>query len=325
MLNNKEEIKILVITPVKHITGVADKLKNIGSTTFIDDPNEEDLQKIISEFDVIFTNPNKSKIFLGKKILGYAQNLKIICTASTGTNHIDINYTTQNKISVLSLTEERNVINKISSTAEHAFALTMASIRNIIGANSHVQDGLWDYEKFIGRQIDGLTVGIIGYGRLGSLYGKYCKSFGSKILAYDPYKEISDPEIIQVENINHIFVNSDVISIHVHVTDKTIKMINKSSFKKMKSSVLIVNTSRGEVINEDHLVDFLSKNKNSKVATDVLYDEINNRTSSSLLNYSKNSNQVIITPHIGGMTKEAQEIAYNHATVILKDFIKKNY
>ena len=322
-MNNKEKYSILVITPVKHINGVVDKLRGIGHTTFIDDPIEKDLKKIISSYNIIFTNPNKSKIFLGENILKHASNLKIICTASTGTNHIDLNYAKGKNISVISLTEERHIINKISSTAEHAFSLTMASIRHLIHAHDHVMSDKWDYEHFIGRQMDGLTIGIIGYGRLGSLYAKYCKAFGSKIIAYDPYKSIKEEGIRQFEDINDVFLHSDVISLHVHVSKETTKMINASSFQSMKSSVVIINTSRGEVINEVDLVSFLSENKLSRIATDVLSNEILDRTNSPLLNYAKKNKQVLITPHIGGMTKEAQEIAYNHAADLIKRYIKK--
>ena len=118
--------KILVITPVRHIKGVVPSLEDIGHTTYMDDPCLEEVLKIINDFDAIFTNPNKSKIFIGKELLDAAKNLKVICTASTGTNHIDKTYAFENDIKVLSLTEERKVISRISSTAEHAFTLTMA-------------------------------------------------------------------------------------------------------------------------------------------------------------------------------------------------------
>ena len=138
------EINILVITPVSHIKGVSSGLKNLGTVTFIDDPSEEEIISTIKDYEVIFTNPNKSKVYLGSNVLDAAIKLKILVTASTGTNHIDLNYCKKNNIRVLSLTEERKTINRISSTAEHAFALTMASLRNIVKSDSHVKKGDWD-------------------------------------------------------------------------------------------------------------------------------------------------------------------------------------
>ena len=136
-------------------------------------------------------------------------------------------------------------------------------------------------------------------------------------------QEVVSDRIEQVKDVNILLEGSNVISFHIHVNAETTGMVNKSWFRNMKKNVLLINTSRGEIINEDDLVDFLSKNKLSKVATDVLSDEIRNREMSALLNYAKKTEQVIITPHIGGMTKEAQEIAYNHAAKLLKQHLSK--
>jgi len=162
--------KILVITPIRHISGVSQTLKSIGEVTFFDDPSAEQVEDVIHKYDAIFTNPNKSKVFIGKEILDKATKLKVICTASTGTNHIDKNYALELSIPVISITEEREVINKISSTAELAFSLTLAGLRHIVNGHVSVLEGGWDYEKFIGRQMNFLTIGIIGFGRLGSIY-----------------------------------------------------------------------------------------------------------------------------------------------------------
>ena len=317
-----KEIKILVITPTNHIEGLNNNLKKIGSIKFMTDPSYEQIKKIIKNYDGIFTNPNKSKVFLDKNLLKSANKLKVICTASTGTNHIDVAYAKQKKIKILCLKEDRSTINKISSTAEHAFALTFASIRNIVASFESVKKNDWDYTKFIGRQLDNLTFGIIGYGRLGKLYANYLKPFKSKIIVYDPYKNAKNKHIKQVNNINSLLKESDVISLHVHLNNETNKMINKKSFIKMKKNVIIINTSRGEIIDDNDLIDFLKKFKDSKYATDVLTNEVTKSKNNKILRYSKKNSQVLITPHIGGMTKEAQEIAFNHSAKKLSYFFK---
>ena len=317
--------KLLVITPVRHIDGVAKKLELIANVTYRDDPTLNEILPLIKNFDAVYTNPNKSRIFIGKELIDAGKKLKVICTASTGTNHIDIRYARKKGVEVLSLREERDTINQISSTAEHAFSLTMASLRHILNSHNDVLKGIWDYEKFIGRQMNGLTIGVIGYGRLGEMYTNYCLAFGSRVLVYDPYKEDVDNNRVEMVNrIGELLKSSDVISFHVHVTDETKNMVDYSWFSKMKPNVLMVNTSRGDIIVEKELVEFLSKNIKAMIATDVLADEIRNREDSPLLNYASRSSQVIITPHIGGMTKEAQEIAYNHAAKMLETFIIKN-
>jgi D-3-phosphoglycerate dehydrogenase len=312
--------KILVITPIRHISGVSQTLKSIGEVTFFDDPSAEQVEDVIHKYDAIFTNPNKSKVFIGKEILDKATKLKVICTASTGTNHIDKNYALELSIPVISITEEREVINKISSTAELAFSLTLAGLRHIVNGHVSVLEGGWDYEKFIGRQMNFLTIGIIGFGRLGSIYANYCKAFDSRVLVYDPYKKVKEEGIEQLDSLNKVINNSDVIAIHVHVTEETLGMINAECFNNMKNDVLIVNTARGDMIDENALVKFLKENPKARIATDVLENEVRNRLESPLLRYSRLSNQVTITPHIGGMTREAQEIAYGHAAKLLLNF-----
>lgn len=315
-------MKILVITPVHHISGVVKILDQIGDVTYLDDPTPEEVIDLVAPYHAIFTNPNKSKVFIGKDILDAALNLQVICTASTGTNHIDKSYTKKINMPILSLTEERDIINKISSTAEHAFALTLAGLRHVVRGHNSVLEGEWDYTKYIGRQMNALTIGIIGFGRLGSMYASFCKAFGARVIIYDPYKDIQNISYEQVDNLNELFANSDVISMHVHVTSETIKMINHDVLALMKTDALLVNTSRGDIVDEDHLVNFLKENPYSHIATDVLADEIRNRHLSPLLKHSFESNQVTITPHIGGMTREAQEIAYGHAAQLLNNFFK---
>ena len=315
--------KILVITPVRHIAGLVEILDATGKVTYLDDPTPAEVLAIITDYDAIFTNPNKSKVYIGPELIEAAKNLKVICTASTGTNHIDVSFAKRKGLPILALTEEREVINRISSTAELAFALTMASLRHVVRSHNAVLRGEWDYTRYIGRHMNALTVGVLGYGRLGSMYCHYCQAFGSRILVYDPYKTIAQEGLEQVQDLSELLSVSDIISIHVHVTAETLGMINAACFAKMKKDVLLVNTSRGDVVNELDLVAFLRENPQARVATDVLADEIRSRSASPLLQYAHQSEQVIITPHIGGMSREAQEIAYGHAARRLQRFLSE--
>tara|TARA_B100001029_G_C15056819_1_gene455037 strand:+ start:1144 stop:2097 length:954 start_codon:yes stop_codon:yes gene_type:complete len=309
--------KLIVITPIKHIHGLVDKLEKNMDVTYFENPEEKDLLSIINKYDALFTNPNKSNIFIGDNLLKNCLNLKVVCTASTGTNHIDIDLLKKKNINLISLTNERKVINKISSTAEHAFALTLSSIRNIIPSYKDVLKGNWNYEKFIGRQMNFLNIGVVGYGRLGKMYASFSKAFGAKVFVYDPYVDTIDKEMKKVNHINDLLTVSDIISFHIHVNKETYKIVDNKWFNKMKNNVLLINTSRGEIINEKHLIRFLSKNKMVKLSTDVIFDEIKVKKQSNLIKYAKETDQILITPHIGGMTHEAQQIAYNHAADLL--------
>mgnify|MGYP006133931279 CR=1 FL=1 len=312
--------KVLVITPVSHINGIKEILESFSEVTYLEEATYQEVKEKITDFDAIFTNPNKSKVFIGPELMDAAKNLKVICTASTGTNHIDKDYAIQKGLPILSLTEERKVINRISSTAELAFTLMMTSLRHVVKSHNKALDGEWDYTHYIGRQMNYLTIGVIGYGRLGKMYSNYCKAFGSRVIVYDPYKRVDDSDIQQVDDLDILLTESDVISIHVHVTNDTQNMFNDAAFSKLKSDALIVNTSRGDIVNELDLVAFLEKNPNARIATDVIADELRNRLESPLLKYAQKNEQVIITQHIGGMSREAQEIAYGHAAQLLKKY-----
>ena len=316
--------KILSITPISHIKNVEKELKKIGKLKILNDPSENDVIKKIPQFDAIFTNPNKSKVFIGKSIIDKAINLKVISTASTGTNHIDLDYAKKKKIKIFSLKKEKKTTNKISSTAEHALALTLASLRNITISNKSVLNGEWDYTKFIGNQMNQLTIGIIGYGRLGKKYANYCKSLSNKVFFFDPHIKTKPKKIKKINSINKLLKISNIISVHVHLDKKTHHMISKSFFSRLKKDVIIVNTSRGDIVDESELIQFLKRNKRAKYATDVLENEIFKKKINKLINFAKkNQDQVLITPHIGGMTVEAQEIAYNFIVKKLKDFFLK--
>lgn len=321
-INNLSNYNILVITAIKHIESLKIKLKKFSKITFLDDPTYAQVIKVIHKYDIIFTNPNKSKVLINKKLIKKAKKLKCVVTASTGVNHIDTKYLTLKKIKLISLTKDFFIIRKISSTAEHALALTMCQVRNVVPASKSVRNGNWDYTKFIGRQFNGLKIGVVGYGRLGAKYSSYVLALKSKIFAYEPFKKIKNKKIKQVKTLKFLFQKCDIISIHVHVSKDTLNMINKTIFQYAKKDLLLVNTSRGEIINELDLINFLKKNKKSKYAADVISNEINNKNKSKILKFSKNNDQVLITPHIGGMTKEAQSIAYERVLDKLIEYAK---
>jgi D-3-phosphoglycerate dehydrogenase / 2-oxoglutarate reductase len=296
-------MKIICITPVKHIDGVYENLCSLGEVIYEPYITYDELkEKIIkpgNAIGTIFTNPNKQTFKLDEDLLKYSTITHII-TASTGLNHIDMDYFKIFRVD--SLTTEYDIIEKISSTAEHAFALMMSLVRNIPKSFDDVKDGNWDYEKFIGMQLKGKTIGIIGYGRLGKMMKQYCEAFGMIVIVDDPYKGYNNLDLLLGE--------SDVISLHVHANDETRHMFDKKFLVCMKENSYIINTSRGEIVNEKDIIKSLESGHLKGYATDVVCDEFGNIKDSEIIKRSKDLN-IIVTPHIGGMTREAQEIAYN--------------
>lgn len=299
--------KLAILTPIVHIEGLLELLQKHFVCMYRPD---EKLQKInMSDVDLVFTNPNSSKFRLDGDFFSSCPSIKAIFTASTGTNHIDLEIAHSRGVAVYSLKDERELINQLSSTAELAFGLALLSTRRIIPAVNSVQRGFWDYRPYIGRQFSNLSIGVIGFGRLGRMFSNYGSSFGCKVKVYDPYSEISN-QFDWAESLEEIARESDIISLHVHHTDETNCMINADFLSQCKPNVTLVNTSRGEIIEEDHLISFLKQNPDSMYCADVLSNEIIGRDNNPIFLYSKNSSQVLITPHVGGMTSDGQKKAF---------------
>ncbi len=313
--------KLLVITPIAHIKGLRHKLASCFDLIEYPDPVFDDIRETLPAIDSVFTNPNKSKVPIDRHFMSLAKNLKTIATASTGLIHIDMEEARRRGVKVISLTREIETIEKISSTAEHALALTLSALRRIPWAFEDVLNGNWDYEKFIGRQFDYLTVGVIGWGRLGKMYARYVQALGAKVLVCDPaYTEKQCPYALV--DLQDLVRRSDIISIHIHATPENIGLFGKQLLYLAKPDVLIVNTSRGEIIDEPAMVEFLETNPKAMLATDVLADELKHKWGSPIFDLAKRGGNVLITPHIGGMTREAQEIAYHRVADMLIEFFE---
>jgi len=302
-------MKIAVITPIKHLKGLDQLLESKGQIFYHENDNKEVIKNslIKNEIQVLLCNPNKQDFIIDKSFLE-GTNITLINTCSTGTSHIDLDYCERKKIKVLSLTKDFELINDLPSTSELAFGLMLDLLRNITNSQKHVKSFKWDYTKFIGRQVKDLKIGVIGFGRLGKLMYKYCKAFEADVSVYDPkYPEFSK---LKLED----FISKlDVISIHVHLDKSTINLIDKNSLRNAKNDLIIINTSRGKVVNEIDLIDKLIKKEIGGYGTDVLSNENDDISKSKLIKMMNSYSNIIITPHIGGMTYEGQNKAYKWA------------
>jgi len=303
-------MKILCITPIKHLSGVFELLESFGEVDYHPNLKNHDFKFLfINYYDVIFCNPNKQNYILDKQTLRNFQG--VIITASTGLNHIDMKYCNENSIKVLSLTNDYDLINELPSTAELAFGLMSSILRNIPSGFDDVKNDGWDYDKFIGHQLKGKTIGIVGYGRLGKMMERYCEAFGMVVIIDDPYEGYNNIDLLKSE--------SDIISLHVHANDETHHMIDKKFLDCMKKNSYIINTSRGEIVNEDDIVNCLKNGNLKGYATDVIEDEYGNRKNSPILNGVKEGLNIVVTPHVGGMTWEGQKKAYEWAINKIRD------
>jgi len=306
--------RIICITPVKHLEGVYERLEQYENFFYEPNITKDELSKRLSsweDIEYLFTNPNKQNFVLDEEVLGNS-NIKVINTCSTGLNHIDMDYCERNNIEVLSLKEDFELINELPSTAELSFGLMMSLLRKIPEGFNSVKKGEWDYEPFIGRQVKGLTIGIIGYGRLGKILVKLLSGWGVKILVNDPYVEVDDENCIRT-TMNELWKQSDVVFLHLHVTDITRTMVGDYFLSNMKRGSVLINTSRGELVDEGDIIKSITDGHLGGYGTDVISDEFGNVSDSKLVKFSKENDNVIITPHVGGMTWEGQTKAYKWA------------
>ncbi len=304
----KTDKKIAVITPVSHLKGIVELLLTKGKVFLYEKSTKPQVRELLLNHNIntIVCNPNHQTYKIDKELLKNT-NVKVINSCSTGLNHIDLNYCKQNNIEIQCHKNDYELINQLPSTSELAFGLMLSLLRNIPKCNNHVLKYHWDYTQFMGRQVKDLKIGIIGYGRLGSMMDKYCTSFDAKTYIYDPYLNI--PQISQTP-LEVMFKECDVISLHVHVTDETKYMINKNLFGLVKKDLYIINTSRGEIVNEKDVVNALDIGKLKGYGTDVIENEFDNITKSPIIRAMNEGKNIITTPHIGGMTIEGQTKAY---------------
>jgi D-3-phosphoglycerate dehydrogenase len=297
--------KIAVITPVRHLKGVVDLLQSKGDVVFYETASKEEVRGLLLQttVDTLVCNPNQQTYKIDKELLENT-SIKTINSCSTGLNHIDLDYCKKNNIEIQCHKNDYELINQLPSTSELAFGLMLSLLRNIPECNNHVSKYNWDYTQFMGRQVKDLQIGIIGYGRLGKMMDKYCKAFGAQTFIYDPY--VNTPQT----PLEQIFQKCDIISLHVHVTDETKYMINKNLFGFIKKDCYIINTSRGEIVNENDIVEGLKSSIITGYGTDVIENEFDDLTKSPIIKAMNSGENVIITPHIGGMTIEGQTKAY---------------
>lgn len=302
---------VICTTPINHLEGLKNRIKKYANLIYEPELNAKKLRdKLIKnkKIDTIFCNPNRQGYILDKSILKNT-SVNLINTASTGLNHINLDDCKKLKIKILSLTKDMKLINKLPSTSELAFGIMLSLLKNINSSFNDVKKKKWDYSKHIGQEIASLTIGLIGLGRLGNYMAKFAKAFGMKIIYYDPFKTSNKYKKV---SLNKIFKASDVISIHTHVNKNTKYLINKKILKLVKKKPIIINTSRGEIVNEKDLIWALKRKMISGYGTDVIETEFDNIQKSPII---KNINKynIIVTPHIGGMTRQGQLRAFSFA------------
>ena len=255
---------------------------------------KEELLEIIGEYDGLAirsaTKPND-------KILAAAKNLKVIGRAGIGVDNVDIKAATGQGVIVMNTPFGNSI-----TTAEHAIAMMMALARNIPDANTSTHEGKWEKSKFMGVEVTGKTLGVIGCGNIGSIAASRGIGLKMRVIAFDPFLTEERAIEIGVEKVelDELFNRADFITLHTPLTDKTRNIINADAIAKMKDGVRIINCARGGLVDEAALRDGLESGKVAGAAFDVFSEE------PAKENVLFNAPNMICTPHLGASTDEAQ-------------------
>ncbi|RJQ36773.1 3-phosphoglycerate dehydrogenase [Candidatus Parcubacteria bacterium] len=237
-------------------------------------------------------------------------NLGVIGTSTTGLNHIDMAAAARRRITVASLRGETKFLRSIFPTAEETIGLVIMLMRNLAAGYDAVRRGRWDKEELYGHELAGKTIGVIGFGRLGSMVARFARALGMRVLANDPYVSAATVRRgggVKV-SLERLLKESDVVSVHVLYTDAVKNLIGRKHFRLMRPQAIYINTARGELNDERALLEALQKKWIAGAALDVLANEdpkgghVKNHP---LVRYARNHRNLIIVPHLGGATFES--------------------
>lgn len=289
-------MKVLIVDNVSDVAEEILKASGI-ETVVMKTPSEEELCSIIGDYDGIIVR-NATKIT--RKVLENANKLKIVARAGVGVDNIDVVSATEKGVWVVNSPDGNT-----EATAEHTIGMMLALSRKIPQACASVNSGKFERSKFLGCELFGKTLAVVGFGKIGTRVAEIAKVLGMDIVVYDPFANKEKVEALgykKFESVDEILPICDYLTVHVPKNKETIDLINSANISKMKKSAMIINCARGGIINECELANALSQGLIAGAAIDVFVDEPN-ITNCPLYKASEN---LIIVPHLGASTIEAQ-------------------
>lgn len=268
--------------------GALEKVKETGAEVVY---KPDSLEDAISDANVLVVR-SATKVTEG--LVSGAPNLKAVIRGGVGLDNIDQEACKKHGIEVANTPGAST-----NAVAELALSLILATSRNVQKAHFTMKQGSWEKKALAGHEVKGKTLGLIGCGRIGSLLAEKAAALGMKVLGFNPPPRHESTTITYVESLDEIFRAADIVSLHVPLNPSTENLLSADAFSKMKEGVIIVNTSRGPVINEDALYDACSSGRVGAAALDVFWEEPYKGKLLELEN-------VFFTPHLGASTAEAQ-------------------
>ena len=292
--------KILYLGPAETLDQVRAKLRPHAVVYAL---SQFDVEGVIDECDVILDA--YMKVRFSKDVLRASSRLVLFVAASTGVDHVDQTALAGRGIPLFSLRERQALLRRMTAAAEHSWLLLLACARRLRSAVDDVVSGGWNRNDHPGIMLRGKTLGIVGCGRIGQLMARYGAAFDMTVRGFDPFVSPWPPAIESVP-LEELVPTSDFITIHVPLRDETRHLLGPTQFDQMRRGVVVVNTSRGDVIDETALLQSLATGTVAAAGLDVLSGEPD-VAGHPLVEYSRAHRNLIITPHIAGYSPEALE------------------
>ncbi len=248
----------------------------------------------------------RSRFKIDQEFIDAATQLKFICRSGSGMENIDMEYATSKNIYCFNSPEGNR-----DAVGEHAIAMLLCLFNNIIRSDKEVRQGIWNREKNRGIELMGKTVGIIGYGVMGSAFAKRLSGFGVDVFAYDKYKSNYGNEFAKESSLEEIYGKADIVSIHLPLTEETTYYINEDFINRFSKNIYVINTSRGKNLNTKDLVDAMKSRKVLGACLDVLeyetssFEKIDKENLPEDFIYLSKCENVVLSPHVAGWTKES--------------------
>lgn len=299
-------IKILNVEPAGYADEARRVLQSIGEL------HEralarDGLIKALPDFNVLIV---RLGFQIDRQIIDVGQRLQAIVTPTTGLDHIDVAYAQSRGIAVLSLKGETEFLRSVPASAEHTWALLLALVRRVPAAYQSVLRGEWNREEYRGHDLAGLRLGILGVGRIGEKIARYGQAFDMCVSGYDPYRVDWPDGVERMTTAMDLLSQADVLSIHVPLNEETEHLIGAPELALLPQGSYLVNTARGEIVDETALIAALESGHLRGAALDVIWGEREpaRRQASPLLAYAREHSNLLITPHIGGATWESMHM-----------------
>ena len=295
--------RILNIEPLGYCEGARKLLMDLGPLTE-KEMSRDALINELSDYDVLIVRLSHQ---IDHDIIEAGRGLVAIVTATTGLDHIDVEYAQYCGIGVLSLRGEIAFLRTILATAEHTWALLLALVRRIVAASQDAGCGNWNRDAFRGYELQGKRLGLVGLGRIGQKVAEYGQAFGMQVGAFDPLTQDWKEGIWRAPSLNKLLKWSEVVSLHIPLNADTHQLVGETELALLPQNAVLINTSRGQLIDEKALVRALDSGHLGGAALDVIANErdTTQRKQSPLFAYANQHDNLLITPHIGGATYES--------------------